>query len=212
MCSFVITAQRCESAWSSNRLSVLGDAMLVEPDVLCRLTLLEEQQVGADAGVGFEDAVRQPNDGVEVALLHQMFLEPRLDALAEKRAVRQHNGGAAAGLQQANDEREEKIGCLSCLKVFGEVGLDAVFLAASKGRIGEHDIHAVAGRVTDIGSRESVVVADEAGILDAVQQHVGDAEHVRKLLLLHGAQGLPACAARLQASSHSACACGAARR
>ena len=33
-------------------------------------------------------------------------------------------------------------------------------------------------------------MAHEARILDAVQQHVGDAEHVRKLLLLHRAQGL----------------------
>ena len=32
-------------------------------------------------------------------------------------------------------------------------------------------------------------MAHEARVLDAVQQHVGDAEHVRKLLLLDGAQG-----------------------
>ena len=49
------------------------------------------------AGVGLEDAVRQPDDCVEVALLQQVFLQPRLDALAEQRAVRQHHGGAAIG-------------------------------------------------------------------------------------------------------------------
>ena len=32
-------------------------------------------------------------------------------------------------------------------------------------------------------------MAHEAGILNAVQQHVGDAEHVRQLLFLDGAQG-----------------------
>ena len=32
-------------------------------------------------------------------------------------------------------------------------------------------------------------MAHEARILDAVQQHVGDAEHVGELFLLHGAQG-----------------------
>ena len=47
-----------------------------------------------------------------------------------------------------------------------------------------------AGGVADVGPGQGVVVADEAGVLDAVQQHVGDAEHVRQLLLLDGAQGL----------------------
>ena len=36
-------------------------------------------------------------------------------------------------------------------------------------------------------------MADEAGILDAVQQHVGDAEHVRQLLFLDGAQASCMC-------------------
>ena len=43
-------------------------------------------------------------------------------------------------------------------------------------------------RVADVGPRQRVVVAHEARVLDAVQQHVGDAEHVRKLLLLDRAQ------------------------
>ena len=42
--------------------------------------------------------------------------------------------------------------------------------------------------VADIGARQRVVVAHEARVLDAVQQHVGDAEHVRQLLLLDRAQ------------------------
>jgi hypothetical protein len=36
---------------------------------------------------------------------------------------------------------------------------------------------------------QRVVVAHEARVLDAVQQHVGDAQHVRELLLLDRAQG-----------------------
>ena len=50
-------------------------------------------------------------------------------------------------------------------------------------RIGEHDVHPVALRVADVGPRQRVIVAHEARVLDAVQQHVGDAQHVRKLLL-----------------------------
>jgi hypothetical protein len=41
--------------------------VLVEPDVPCRRALGEEEQVGADAGVGVEDAVGQADDGVQVA-------------------------------------------------------------------------------------------------------------------------------------------------
>ena len=115
------------------RLLPIGNAVLVEPDVLGRLALLEEQQVRADAGVGLEDAVGQADDGVQVALLHQVFLEPRLDAFAEQRAVGQHDGGAAAGLEQADDEGEEEVGGLAGLEVFGEVGLDAVFFRPPNG-------------------------------------------------------------------------------
>jgi len=38
-------------------------------------------------------------------------------------------------------------------------------------------------RVADVGPRQRVVAADEAGVFNAMQQHVGDAEHVRQLLL-----------------------------
>ena len=166
--------------------------------------LLEEQQVGADRGVGLEHGVGQADDGVEVALLHQMFLEPRLDALAEQRAVRQHHGGAPARLQQADDQGEEQVGGLAGAEVVGKVVLDAVFLAPAERRIGEHDVDAVALRVADVGPRQRVVVAHEARVLDAVQQHVGDAQHVRQLLLLDGAQGAPASSPRPRASSRSA--------
>ena len=42
--------------------------------------------------------------------------------------------------------------------------------------------------VADVRPRERVVVPDEARILDAVQQHVRRAQHVRERLLLDGAK------------------------
>ena len=62
--------------------------MLVEPNILCRLTLLEEQQISPDRGVGAEHGIGQADDGMEVTFLHQVFLETGLDALAEQRAIR----------------------------------------------------------------------------------------------------------------------------
>jgi hypothetical protein len=81
-----------------------------EPDlpVPCGwIALLEEQEVGADRRVGPKDAVRQTDDGVEVALFHQVLLEPGLYTFAEEGAVGQDHGGPAAGLQEPDDEREE---------------------------------------------------------------------------------------------------------
>ena len=44
--------------------------------------------------------------------------------------------------------------------------------------------------VADVWAGEGVVVAHEARVLDAVQEHVRRAEHVRQRLLLHGPERL----------------------
>ena len=48
------------------------------------------------------------------------------------------------GFEQADDEGEEQVGRLAGAEVLREVALDAVFLAPAEGRIGEHDVDAVA--------------------------------------------------------------------
>ena len=73
----------------------------------CGRALGEEEEVRADAGVGIEDAVGQADDGVEVALGEEGFLDARLHAFAEERAVRQHETGAAAGFEQFHDQHQE---------------------------------------------------------------------------------------------------------
>ena len=40
----------------------------------------------------------------------------------------------------------------------------------------------------DVGAGQRVVVAQEGGVLDPVQQHVGNGQHVGELLLLHRAE------------------------
>lgn len=179
-----------EADGSGHRVSLLplGDAVLVEPDLLRLRSLLEEEEVRADGGVGFEDAVRQADDGVEVALRKQVLFQAGFDAFAEEGAVGQDHGGAALGPEQADDEGQEQIGRLSGLEVLREVGLDAVFLAPAEGGIGEDDVHPVGFAVADVGPGQRVVVADEGGVVDAVEEHVGDAEHVGELLFLGGAE------------------------
>ena len=58
------------------------------------------------------------------------------------------------------------------------------FEVDAEGRVGEDDVDAVGRAVVAQRARQGVVVADLAGDLDAVQQHVGDAQQVRELLLL----------------------------
>jgi hypothetical protein len=108
----------------------LRHAVLIEPDVLSRRALLEEQQVGTDGGIGLEYRIGQADDGVKVALLHQMLLEPCFNALTEQRAIGKHHSGAAIGFEQAHNQREEQIGSFLCAEG-REVVLDAVFLVGS---------------------------------------------------------------------------------
>ena len=75
-------------------LAPLGQRLLVVPDVSRRAGAVEEEQVRRDARVGREDAVGQPDDGVQVELLQQLLLDARADAVAEERAVRHDHGRA----------------------------------------------------------------------------------------------------------------------
>ena len=121
-------------------LGALGIGVLVVPDFLGGLALGEEEQVGLDAGVGIEDAVGQADDGVQVALAQELLLDAGLHAFAEERAVGQDESGAAAGFEHAHDEDEEEVGGLAGAELAGEVGLDAVFLHAAEGRVGDDDV------------------------------------------------------------------------
>ena len=56
--------------------------------------------------------------------------------------------------------------------------------------IGEDDVDALVPAPTGVGAGEGVVVADEPGVLDVVEEHVGNAEQVRHPLLFDGAEVL----------------------
>ena len=80
-------------------------AHVVDPDGLgVALSVLragEEDHVGLDA-LRIEDAGRQAQDGVQVAPVHQ-HLRRRRPPVLEQHVVRHDHGGAAAGLQRADD-------------------------------------------------------------------------------------------------------------
>ena len=80
---------------------------------------------------------------MQVALFHEMLLEPRLDAFAEQGAVGQDDRGAPVRLQQPDDQGKEQVCGLPGSEMLGEVALDAVFFLAAKGRVGQYDVHPV---------------------------------------------------------------------
>ena len=167
------------------RLDALGIGVLVVPDLFCRLAFLEEEQVRLDAGIGGENAVREPDDGVEVALGQEFLLDPALDALAKERAVGEDDCCPAAVLEEVHDQDEEEIGGLAGLVGCGEVRLDPVLLHAAERRIRHDHVHPVPGRVVLQRAGEGVVPADLDRDIDAVEHHVRDAEQVRHLFLLN---------------------------
>src|ERR1700736_2695493 len=117
-----------------------------------------------DTSIRREDPIWEADDGVEIEPAEQLFLDPRADAVAEERAIRDDDAGArvaaailAAGdrsilLREASargapktphDDLEEKERGLGGLLVLGKIALDAALLLAAERRIGDDDIHAI---------------------------------------------------------------------
>src|SRR5690606_32111006 len=88
---------------------------LVKPGLLGGACLVKEQEVRRDLGVGSEDALGKADDGVQVALVHQLLLDLCSDALAEEGAVREDDGAAAVRLEFPDDLVKEQPGRLAGL-------------------------------------------------------------------------------------------------
>ena len=98
-------------------------------------------------------------------------------ARPEEHAVGHDDGGAAAGLEQAQEEREEEqLGLLGLDDLLQVLGGGLVVEAAGEGRIGEDERVLLRVVVVRLGQR--VPVAD-VRVFHAVQQHVhaADAQH-----------------------------------
>ena len=98
--------------------------------------------------------------------------------------------GAAAGLEQLHEQHEEQIGGFAGAELGREVGFDAVFFHAAERRIGDDDIHALLRAPVAQRARQRVVVPHVGGDVDAVQQQVGHAQHMRQVLLLDAGEAV----------------------
>ncbi len=171
--------------------------MLVEPDgfgmemlsaVFQYRALGEKQQVGLDGGVWREHALGQADDGVQLAVSQQQFLQRRLDTIAKQETIGQHHGSAAVFLEQFfDDESHEHVGCFACAQVGRVVAADAVVFVPTEGRIGDKAIDLVVGAPFVPAYVQGIAVLDLAGYVDAVQQHIGSTQQVRQLFFLDAA-------------------------
>ncbi len=164
--------------------------VLVIPDVCGGRALGEEEEIGADAGVGIEDTIGQADNGVKVAIGEEGFFDAGLDTFAEEGVVWQHQTGAATGLEDLHEENEEEVGGFAGAELGGVVGLNAVFLHAAEGWVGADYVHAFFRAPVAQGAGESVVVADVGRHINAVQEKIGEAENVREMLFLDAGEAL----------------------
>ncbi|MNP35791.1 hypothetical protein D3C76_1291390 [compost metagenome] len=72
-----------------------------------------------------------------------------------------------------HDQHQEQVGSLTGAEGGGEIGFDAVFFHATEWRVGHDAVHALARAPADQRFAQGIIVADLAGNLDAVQDHVG---------------------------------------
>lgn len=171
-------------------LVALGHVEAVEPGLLGRMRAVKEEDVRRDARIGREDAAGQPDNGVQVALGHELLLDVDFRVVgAEEETVGQDNSSAATSFEPIEDDAHEEVGRLAVREVVGEVAHDVFLLAAAVRRIHENLIELVLLRVVEDVVEQAVAVVD-VRIVDAVQQQVRDGEHVGELLFLDTVDGI----------------------
>src|SRR5215469_2211619 len=149
--------------------------MLVVPDLVCRMSLREKEEVSTDTGIRIEHSIRKANDCVQVAFSEQCFLNASLDTLSEERAIRQNKPSSPSRLQQLHKEHQEQVGCLTRAKLSWKIRFDSILLHATEGRVGDDNIDPFAGRPIPKRTSQSVVMSNIAGNIDSMKEKICDA-------------------------------------
>ena len=170
-------------------LVALGHVQPIEPGLLGGAGAVKEQDVRGDGGIGGEDAAGHTDDGMEVKLRQQLFLDVDLGVVgAEEEAVGQDHRRAAVFFQSVHDDGHEEVSGLAAGQISRKVILDLCLFAATVRGIHEDHVKAVVVGVVQHVLQQGVVVIDP-GHVQPVQQKVRDAKHIGKLLLLNAVDG-----------------------
>ena len=122
---------------------------------------------------------------MQVKLAEQLFLDIHLGVVcAEQEAVRQYDRRAAVLFQPVHDDGQEKIGGLAAREIVREMVFHVCLFAAAVGRVHKDHVKLIVFCVVQHVAEKRVIV-EYARVVQPVQQKIGDAEHVRKLLFFY---------------------------
>lgn len=151
-------------------------AVIIDPDILRGLALIEEQHVGFHA-VGVENAGGKTQDSVQVVILHQLVPHLLGGACVGEHAVGQHHAHASAGAHDGHDMLQEVHLVVAGLDEFRAVGgyLHAALGPSAERRIGQHHLIQMIG-----GVQQGILIHDGAFLhadVVQVQVHGGQGDH-----------------------------------
>lgn len=153
-------------------LVALRHVQPVKPGFLGRVSIVKEQNVGGDGGIGREHTAWQTDNGVQVKLSQQFLLDVHLGVVgAEQEAIGQDHRCPTIALQSVHDDRHEQVSGLTAGKVVWEVIFHIGLFAAAIGRIHQHHIELVVLGIVQHISRQGIVVVN-AGDIQPVQQQI----------------------------------------
>ena len=146
-------------------LVAFGHVQPIEPGLLRGAGAVKEQDIRGDGGVGGEDTAGHTDNGMEVKLRQQLFLDVDLGVVgAEEEAVGQDHRRAAIFFQPVHDDGHEEVGGLGAGQIRREVILDLCLLAAAvRGIHQDHVKLIVRGVVPHVPQRqEDIRLLDDA--------------------------------------------------
>ena len=171
-------------------LSIGWNIHSVEPCFRCRLCVVEEQQIGGNGSIGAEHRAGQSDNGMQIKLANELFLDVYLGVVQTKqKAVRHDNGGSAVLLQAVQDDRHKQVGCFRTCQVVGEEALNRLVLMPTIGRIHQYHIKLIIIRIVQQIVFQRVHVIDVRDF-NIMQQHIGYAQQIGKRLFFNSVNAI----------------------
>lgn len=163
--------------------------MVEIPNLFCWFALREEEEVRRNAGIGVKYPVRQSDDGMEVAIGEEFFLDAGRDAFSEKESVWQYHSRASSRFQNRHNEHKEEERRFRRLELGGEIMDDAGFYLASERRIGNDRVDRIVRSVVFERPRQGIVVPEVRRAFDPVEDEIGGREKVGELFEFDSSDG-----------------------
>ena len=166
-------------------LSVRRNIHSVEPCFCCRLCVIKEQQIGGNGSVGAEHRAGQSDNGVQIKLANELFLDVYLRIVqTEQETIRHDNSSSAVFLQAVQDDRHKQIGGFRACQIVWEEALNGLILMPAIGRIHQYHIKLIIIRIIQQIMLQGVRVIDVWNF-NVMQQHIGHTEQIRERLFLN---------------------------